>query len=72
MLKVFVVHGPNLNLLGHTRAKCVRFHRPSMRSTRAIESEAGRLGMEVEIHQTSHEGGIIELLHEGSIELPGR
>ncbi|MGH2752934.1 MAG: type II 3-dehydroquinate dehydratase [Actinomycetota bacterium] len=63
-MKILVVHGPNLNLLG-TRELSVYGTSTLDDVNEAITKEAENLGIEVEIHQTSREGGIIELLHEG-------
>ena len=64
MHKVLVIHGSNLNLLG--------LREPDAYGTAtltdvnsAIERRATQGGVEVEIHQTQHEGKIIELLHDG-------
>jgi 3-dehydroquinate dehydratase-2 len=63
-LNVLVVHGPNLNLLG-TRELSVYGEATLDDVNRVIEDEAAGLGMDVDIHQTSREGEIIELLHSG-------
>jgi len=63
-VKVLVVHGPNLNLLG-TRELSVYGTATLDDVNSAIQDEARRLGIEVEIHQTSREGAIIEFLHDG-------
>ncbi len=62
-IKVLVVHGPNLNLLG------VREPGVYGRSTLAeingmIEQEAVALGMEVRIFQSNHEGALVEAIQE--------
>ena len=63
-MKVLVLHGPNLNLLG--------WREPEIYGTTTLEeideqikNEAGELGIDVEIHQSAREGELIELLHEG-------
>jgi 3-dehydroquinate dehydratase II len=63
-LRFLVVHGPNLNLLG-TRELSVYGSSTLDDVNRGIQEEAGRLGVEVDIHQTQREGEIIELLHAG-------
>ncbi len=63
-MKVLVAHGPNLNLLG-TRELAVYGPLTLEEVDDRIEREAKGLGMDVEIHQTAHEGRIIELLHAG-------
>lgn len=63
-MKVLVIHGPNLNLLG-TREPEVYGPATLDEVDEAIRQEAEFLGMTVRIHQTAHEGEIIELLHGG-------
>jgi 3-dehydroquinate dehydratase II len=61
-LKVLVVHGPNLNLLG-TRELSV-YGTATLDDVNArIHEEAAELDIDVDIHQTAREGEIIELLH---------
>ena len=63
-MKILVVHGPNLNLLG-TRELEVYGSATLEELDRCISEEAEGLGVEVQIHQTAREGEIIELLHAG-------
>jgi 3-dehydroquinate dehydratase II len=65
MIKVFVVHGPNLNLIG-TRE-------PEVYGTATladIESDlvalASQLGCEVSFFQSNHEGAIVDRLQEAA------
>ncbi|HZK50009.1 MAG TPA: type II 3-dehydroquinate dehydratase [Actinomycetota bacterium] len=63
-MKAFVIHGPNLNLLG-TRELSV-YGDSSLDDVNAVvEKEAKELGFELSIWQTAREGEIIELLHSG-------
>jgi 3-dehydroquinate dehydratase-2 len=69
-VKVLVIHGPNLNLLGRRE--------PSVYGTTTLEqlnetlrAEAGRLDIELDIHQSAREGEIIELLHSAIEEVSG-
>jgi 3-dehydroquinate dehydratase-2 len=63
-MRVLVVHGPNLNMLGGREPSV--YGAATLADVDAlIAREAGRLGLDVDIHQTPREGGIIELLHEG-------
>ena len=68
-MKVLVLHGPNLNLLG-TRELTVYGSQTLDEVNAAIRKEAAELGIEVEIHQTAREGEIIERLHAaiGSVQ----
>ena len=63
-MKILVIHGPNLNLLG-TRQPEIYGSDTLADVDRKIEMAAAELGVEVDIHQTPHEGEIIELLHGG-------
>jgi 3-dehydroquinate dehydratase-2 len=63
-VKALVVHGPNLNLLG-TRELSVYGPGTLEDVNGILETEAKELGIELEIHQSSSEGEIIELLHGG-------
>ena len=63
-MKAFVIHGPNLNLLG-TRELSVYGDSSLDEVNAVIEKEASELGFELSIYQTAREGEIIELLHSG-------
>lgn len=63
-MKVLVVHGPNLNLLG-TRELSVYGKETLEELNWQMEHAAESLGLELDVHQTQREGEIIELLHEG-------
>src|SRR5437868_7358098 len=67
MKRVVVVHGPNLNLLGKRE--------PHIYGTRSLDDlnqtvrdKAGKLGLEVNVFQSNHEGEIIDFLQK---EAPG-
>jgi 3-dehydroquinate dehydratase-2 len=68
-MKVLVIHGPNLNLLG-TRELSVYGPATLDEVDVAIREAAGELGFECDIQQTAREGEIIELLHAaiGSVD----
>lgn len=61
-MKVLVVHGPNLNLLG-TRELAVYGNASLDDLNKEIQRAAEELGIELDIHQSAREGEIIELLH---------
>jgi 3-dehydroquinate dehydratase-2 len=69
-MKVLVIHGPNLNLLG-SREMSVYGTTTLGEVDDAIRAEARELGIEVAIHQTQREGEIIELLHSGIDSVQG-
>lgn len=65
MLKIRVISGPNLNLLG-TRE-------PKVYGTQTLESiestlkrEAGEYGVEIDFFQSNHEGAVIDAIHEAA------
>jgi 3-dehydroquinate dehydratase II len=63
-VKVLVIHGPNLNLLG-TRELSVYGDSTLDDVNQAIAKEAAELGTELDTIQTAREGEIIERLHAG-------
>ncbi len=69
-MKVLVIHGPNLNLLG-TRELAVYGSKSLDEVNTDIEKAASELGVEVEIHQSASEGTIIDLLHSGFDRVDG-
>jgi 3-dehydroquinate dehydratase-2 len=69
-MKVLVIHGPNLNLLG-TRELSVYGAQTLSEVDDAILAEAGELGLEVETIQTAREGEIIERLHGAIAQVGG-
>ena len=58
-MKLLVVNGPNLNMLG-IRERHIYGDRDYDAMCRYIEGEAARLGCEVEIFQSNHEGAIVD------------
>lgn len=69
-MKVLVIHGPNLNLLG-TRELEVYGSATLDDVNKEIRAAAEELEIDVTIHQTAREGEIIELLHGGIDEVAG-
>lgn len=55
--RLLVLHGPNMNLLGQADIDA------------QLESRAGRLGVELDIVQSHHEGGLLEALHDAAGEV---
>ena len=65
--KVYVINGPNLNLLG--------LREPEIYGADTLDDIAGRLedkakalGLEVELRQSNHEGHLCDWLHEAQAE----
>ncbi len=61
-MKLLVINGPNINLLG-IREVSVYGHNTYKDLETRLKEEANSLNVEIEIHQTNLEGIIIDLLH---------
>ena len=61
-VRVLVIHGPNLNLLGMREPK-VYGSRSLAEIDAMIKEEAAALGVEVRIVQSNHEGALVEAIH---------
>lgn len=62
-MKVLLIHGPNLNLLG-IREKNIYGKENFHTVNEKILKEGERLEIDIEIFQSNHEGAIIDKLHE--------
>jgi len=62
-MRILVIHGPNMNLLGK-RDKSLYGKHNLDEINQMIQSKAKRLKMEVEIIQSNSEGEIIDQLHK--------
>ena len=62
---VFVLNGPNLNLLG-TREPEI-YGTDTLADIEAmLHEQAGPLGLDISFHQTNHEGQLVDWLHEAN------
>jgi 3-dehydroquinate dehydratase-2 len=60
---IYVLNGPNLNLLG-TREPETYGHTTLPNVEKLCRERAGQLGLVVEFRQTNHEGTLIDWIHE--------
>ena len=60
---VFVLNGPNLNLLG-TREPEIYGHETLDDVAQKLEERAATLGLTIEMRQSNHEGHLCDWLHE--------
>ncbi len=61
-MKILILHGPNLNLLG-AREPEVYGSTTLAEIDAALKAEGEKLGVEVKSVQSNHEGGLIDALH---------
>ena len=69
-MKAVVIHGPNVSLLG-TRELSVYGPATLDDVNAALRSVGGELGVDLDLHQSASEGGIIDLLHGAIGEVDG-
>ena len=63
MASVFVLNGPNLNLLGTRKPEV--YGRTTLADVEELcREEAGKLGLDVVFRQSNHEGQLIDWVHE--------
>src|SRR3989338_4318140 len=69
-LKILVIHGPNLHLLGR-REPDVYGKASLPKINTSIEAEAKTLEVQVSIVQSNHEGELVDLIGKASSEFDG-
>ncbi|MBQ2708253.1 MAG: type II 3-dehydroquinate dehydratase [Clostridia bacterium] len=69
-MKILVINGPNLNLLGEREPGY--YGTDTLASINAdLEKKAAELGTEIEFYQSNHEGSIIDRLHAARANVNG-
>ncbi len=63
-MKILVIHGPNLNLLG-TRESDIYGTKTLEEINASLQQLAAELGAELAIEQSNHEGEIVDLIQSG-------
>jgi len=63
MVKILILNGPNLNLLG-TREPEIYGTQTLAEIMQALASEAQTMGFELETCQSNHEGGLVDRIHQ--------
>ncbi len=64
-MKILVIHGPNLNLLG-SRETGIYGRQTLGEINKSLEDLAKGLGFELTIHQSNHEGEIVDLIQNSA------
>ena len=65
--KVYVINGPNLNLLGF-REPAIYGHDTLDDIARMLDERAAELGLEIDMRQSNHEGHLVDWLQEAHFE----
>ncbi len=66
-MKIYVINGPNLNLLGVREPQVYGSHTYKELCDK-INRYAAEKGLTVEIYQSNHEGELVELIHKAYFE----
>ena len=69
-MKILVIHGPNLNMLG-SRQAAVYGDKTLDEIDSLLQKRARELGVELETLQSNHEGALVDFIQEKSPEATG-
>jgi len=69
MNKILIINGPNINMLGQ-REKDIYGDASYEELNEKLKENAGKLGMELDIFQSNHEGGIVDRIQTAADEYP--
>ena len=69
-MKLLIINGPNINMLG-IREKHLYGARDYAALCDYIREQAERLGVEVELYQSNHEGGLVDRIQEAYQNVDG-
>ena len=69
-MKLLIINGPNINMLG-IREKHLYGARDFAALCDYIREQAERLGVEVELYQSNHEGGLVDRIQEAYQNVDG-
>ncbi|TET76903.1 MAG: type II 3-dehydroquinate dehydratase [Dehalococcoidia bacterium] len=69
-MKILVIHGPNLNMLG-SRQTAIYGDKTLDEIDSLLQKRARELGVELETFQSNHEGALIDFIQEKSPEAAG-
>ena len=69
-LKILVIHGPNLNMLG-MREPDIYGHQTLEEINSALKAQADRLGLHIETFQSNHEGDIVDKIQQAQDSFQG-
>ena len=62
-MKILVVHGPNLNMLGSRKPE-IYGTKTLAEINSLLQKKAGELGVEIETYQSNHEGYLIDFIQQ--------
>jgi len=69
-MKILVIHGPNLNMLG-SRQTAIYGDKTLDEIDSLLQKRARELGVELETFQSNHEGALVDFIQEKSPEATG-